>query len=175
LQTAANAGGNIAVTTRFIHSSGEWIEDTIGAQVDGRGLQAMGSTLTYLKRYALTAMLGIAADEDDDANSVDGNLAEVRDRKTENPKTKIEEKDARPIGSGTQFKPPEPEQISDDWKLWIEDFKGQINQAIGYTDARGIWSANNKPINALKKAHPNTYENLSSWVKSVSEQKPKAA
>ena len=81
IQTAGSSGGNVTITTRLIHGgSGEWIEETIGAAAEGRGLQALGSTLSYLKRYALTAMLGLAADEDDDGNGADGNLADVKDR-----------------------------------------------------------------------------------------------
>jgi hypothetical protein len=60
------------LTTMLLHSSGQWIAASmpIEAMEANRGtnaMQALGSTLTYLKRYALAAMLGVASDEDDDA------------------------------------------------------------------------------------------------------------
>lgn len=40
---------------------------------DGAGNQQLGSALTYMRRYALAAILGVVADEDDDGNAADGN------------------------------------------------------------------------------------------------------
>jgi hypothetical protein len=57
-----------AVLTRLMHASGQWIESRcpIPAQAD---MQKMGSAITYARRYSLSAICGIAADEDDDANA----------------------------------------------------------------------------------------------------------
>ena len=62
------------LTTMLLHSSGQWIAASmpIEAMEANRGtnaMQALGSTLTYMKRYALAAMLGVASDEDDDAGA----------------------------------------------------------------------------------------------------------
>lgn len=64
------------LTTMLLHSSGQWIAASmpVTAMEASRGtnaMQAFGSTLTYLKRYALAAMLGVASDEDDDASASD--------------------------------------------------------------------------------------------------------
>ncbi len=58
------------LSTRLIHSSGEWIEDEvhIPIEADQRVAQVVGGIITYLRRYALSAMLGIVADEDTDGN-----------------------------------------------------------------------------------------------------------
>jgi hypothetical protein len=42
-------------------------------RTDGGTIQALGSAITYLRRYAIQAILGIAAEEDDDANGAAGN------------------------------------------------------------------------------------------------------
>ena len=60
-----------SLTTMLLHESGEWLASTtpIDAMDPNRGtneMQAYGSTLTYLKRYALAAMLGVATEDDDD-------------------------------------------------------------------------------------------------------------
>ena len=68
--------GKYRLVTRLLHESGEQIESRTPLLVDGASNQEFGSALTYMRRYALTAMLGIAADEDDDANAADGNTVE---------------------------------------------------------------------------------------------------
>ena len=60
----------LSLTTILMHSSGEWISDEMAAFVVGNkgvnDLQAMGSTITYMRRYALSAMVGVATGDDDD-------------------------------------------------------------------------------------------------------------
>lgn len=165
IQTTSSANGTVIVTTRLAHSSGEWIEDSIGAASEGRELQAIGSALSYLKRYALTAMLGVAADEDDDANSADGNLADVKDR-------------GRGSSQGKGRDSPRlapAEVVGEDWRIWMEDLKKQIISEPDYTSGKAIWSANTKALKALKDSFPKTFDALQDWVKETCESKPKAA
>lgn len=76
------ADGKYRLVTRLLHESGESIESVTPLLVQGTGNQEFGSALTYMRRYALTALLGVAADEDDDANRADGNTVEQsRERK----------------------------------------------------------------------------------------------
>lgn len=64
---SATESGNLILTTRFSHSSGEWIEGSYPVAFDKP--QAMGSALTYAKRYSLASMCAISAEEDDDGNA----------------------------------------------------------------------------------------------------------
>lgn len=64
--------GTELVTTLY-HTSGQSIGSRTPLIVQEQGNQAFGSAITYMRRYALTALLGIAADEDDDANAAEGN------------------------------------------------------------------------------------------------------
>ena len=59
------------LTTILMHSeSGEYLQSTYLMPVAKQNdLQAVGSAITYARRYALGAILGLAIDEDDDANS----------------------------------------------------------------------------------------------------------
>jgi len=59
---------NILIT-KLMHSSGEWISGQQILKPVQDNPQGMGSAITYAKRYGLCAILGIVADEDDDANS----------------------------------------------------------------------------------------------------------
>ena len=58
----------MSLTTRITHSSGEWLEQTMTAPVSKPDPQGIGSCLTYMRRYALAAVVGVYQD-DDDANS----------------------------------------------------------------------------------------------------------
>ena len=57
--------GGLTLETRLLHSAGQWIAATYPLPSGGRA-QEMGSALTYAKRYSLSSMLGIAAEDDDD-------------------------------------------------------------------------------------------------------------
>lgn len=60
--------GFMALTTRIMHESGEWIEDTMRAAVPQSKLseiQAAGSVISYMRRYSLSAAFGIMTDDDD--------------------------------------------------------------------------------------------------------------
>lgn len=60
---------NTLVTT-LAHSSGQWVASEIPISIgDGRGLnasQVYGSALSYAKRYALAALVGVVASGEDD-------------------------------------------------------------------------------------------------------------
>jgi len=61
--------GRLLISTRLIHSSGECLEFGPLAGSVGGSWQQTGGGITYARRYALQAILNIAADEDDDAAS----------------------------------------------------------------------------------------------------------
>ncbi len=67
LQPATFDHNQATVTTRLIHSSGQWIASDISMPVAGDKAQAVGSAITYGRRYALQAMVGLAPDDDDGA------------------------------------------------------------------------------------------------------------
>ncbi len=66
---SANAG-SAEVETVLMHKSGQWISSIIQMGVEKGSMsmaQAVGSVITYARRYSLAAILGIAQ-TDDDAN-----------------------------------------------------------------------------------------------------------
>lgn len=78
----SDGGGRYRLVTTLTHESGQYITSETPLLVGGAGNQEFGSALTYMRRYALTALLGIAADEDDDANRADGNTIEQSRERT---------------------------------------------------------------------------------------------
>jgi hypothetical protein len=68
---AKDENGNIGVYTMLLHKSGEYIVfDPVLVPVPKKDAQGIGAAMTYARRYSLGAALGIATDEDDDANSI---------------------------------------------------------------------------------------------------------
>lgn len=67
--TLTNDKGEIGVQTRVMHTSGEYIEtDPLYLPNEKKNAQSAGSSITYARRYQLSAAFGIASDEDDDGN-----------------------------------------------------------------------------------------------------------
>ena len=66
--------------TLLTHKSGQWLKSEVGIG-SASTYQDLGSAITYLKRYSYCAILGIVADDDDDANAACGNKAVMTDLK----------------------------------------------------------------------------------------------
>jgi len=65
-QETAAVDNTVGVNTRLLHKSGQWIDyGPLFFPTSGDPRQS-GSALTYARRYALTAALGITTTEDDD-------------------------------------------------------------------------------------------------------------
>lgn len=78
-------GRKITVTTLLIHTTGEWFESDISMEIvktwdkeakqwkESAGPQAVGSCITYGKRYGISALLNVVSEgEDDDGESAQG-------------------------------------------------------------------------------------------------------
>jgi hypothetical protein len=70
-QLVDSAEGRPVVVTTLLHSSGQYIATTTPILMDKNSMQALGSGITYARRYALAAICGIASDEDDDAEAAE--------------------------------------------------------------------------------------------------------
>lgn len=71
IQLPNTEGQILRLITMLAHSSGQWIANEFclpATMRDRFDAQAIGSALTYGRRYALQAILGVAADVDDDGN-----------------------------------------------------------------------------------------------------------
>lgn len=60
---------DIILETILMHVSGEWISGKYPVRPVKTDPQAMGSAITYARRYSFSAITGIASEEDDDGNS----------------------------------------------------------------------------------------------------------
>lgn len=60
--------GKYCLETMLMHTSGEWISESYEMQPTKNDPQGAGSVITYQRRYALGAILGLNIDVDDDGN-----------------------------------------------------------------------------------------------------------
>lgn len=67
IQTTKSDSEKVTVLTTLAHESGQWIRGEISLRPVKNDPQSYGSALTYARRYALAAIVGIATGEDDDA------------------------------------------------------------------------------------------------------------
>ena len=74
IQMPVGHDNQIGVRTVYMHTSGEWISSVVVSPiVESRQMnvyQSVGSAITYFRRYSLSAFVGIASDEDNDASTV---------------------------------------------------------------------------------------------------------
>jgi hypothetical protein len=73
--------GRVSIRTMLLHESGTLDCGTVATTVTVRGgneAQALGSALTYLRRYALSAIAGVA--QEDDETHMFGDLSEEANR-----------------------------------------------------------------------------------------------
>ncbi|ASN69319.1 putative single-stranded DNA-binding protein 1 [uncultured Caudovirales phage] len=69
-----NDNGNVGVETLLLHTSGQFIQyDPLYMKPEKNTPQAIGSCITYSRRYSISAIFGITSDEDDDGNQATGN------------------------------------------------------------------------------------------------------
>ncbi len=59
----------VIVATMLIHASGEFISDQLSMNIQKDSPQAIGSAITYARRYSLASLAGVVSDEDDDAEA----------------------------------------------------------------------------------------------------------
>jgi hypothetical protein len=84
LQSPTFDGEVLTVETIVMHAEGGWIKSNINVRPGKPDAQGLGSAITYLRRYALMSLAGVAPEDDD------GNAASVTGdggKRFEQPKT----------------------------------------------------------------------------------------
>lgn len=80
VQLTEGDGNTCGVTTILLHSSGEWIKGKISARPVKADPQGIGSCLTYLRRYSLSAIAGVCPEDDDGNEASRQNKREVEEQ-----------------------------------------------------------------------------------------------
>ena len=138
----------LSVETLLMHESGEWIRGMMPAQLDETksGSQAVGSAVSYAKRYGFCALIGVAADMDDDANMGDGNTVRESSRAApKSPDEKDQDAWGGPLG-----------------KVALKKAIGEILQDVdGATDTETLFGIINAPH--FKEIEKQAKADLPTW------------
>jgi len=93
--------------TILMHESGEWIRSRtkISMSEGKNAMQAYGSALTYARRYALSAIVGISQDDDDANSAGDSSTIGKKPTPQQKPPTTTQQgqrpPSSQPVGSAT--------------------------------------------------------------------------
>lgn len=72
IQSPVREEGLVGVKTLLLHTSGQHIEfEPVLMPLEKQSAQGVGAAITYSRRYSLSAILGIASEDDDDALSLE--------------------------------------------------------------------------------------------------------
>jgi len=105
VQGAGITDQHVTLTTRLMHTSGQWIEETAGATPKDFMPQSVGATVQYLRRYGYQGMVGATAvGEDDDGETAQGRVdpAVKYAKGPVAPTTPNEKNEKNPIGDDQQ-------------------------------------------------------------------------
>ena len=137
---------NWTLITLLTHKSGQWIKSELPISLNnGADYQALGSAITYIKRYSYCAILGIVADADDDANAACGNEAVVKDRHTST---------ANAAYTGAQ----------------LQDALARLNQCKTKPEATALWNELSKSCPALCTKSSEFYKAVATALHTLPEQ-----
>lgn len=140
-QTVAGADGVFFVNTT-LWKGDEKIESMCPIMcAAGAGAQQFGSAMTYARRYSMAAIVGIAAEEDDDANAAQD--AKPQQRTATPPKP--------------QNHPPADPFAGNDWVAWGENFVAAIKACRSVDEARDEFASRSTELAAMKAEAPAVY------------------
>jgi len=132
--------------TVLLHSLGQWIGHDLPL-VHKDNPQEYGSELTYKRRYGIVALLGVAADEDDDGNTASGNqITERVERHPPLPRPSIPTSKPAPVMAS----PPNPDPRDIPFAATAEETKRELLKAIRTVEVQLALTASHQ-TNCRKK------------------------
>lgn len=71
IQTVEDREPEAVLVTTLVHTSGQWMKSIFPLFVTKKDSQSLGSAITYARRYALQAMIGICPIDDDGESAME--------------------------------------------------------------------------------------------------------
>lgn len=128
MQITETLDSAILLHTRLIHTSGEWISSTYPVSHIGKH-QEMGASLTYAKRQALSAMVAVAGEDDDDGNEAT-------------------QQTLKPAAFTKPAKKANANEYDEEKSAAVHDqMIGELNDCVSKEDLRA-WATKNAPLKA---------------------------
>lgn len=127
-------GDMLVLNTYLMHSSGQWIRSRMPIISVKTTPQAIGSAVTYMRRYTLAAIVGVAPGDDDDGNAAEDKSG--RDQKF------------------VRYQIPVPTQKPDGYDEFIETMNLRGNKESAYL-AKLVKETNRTEMQIIKAAMKN--------------------
>lgn len=83
IQLVEDGMDKATVETMLVHSSGEWIRNRLSLKPKANDPQSIGSAITYARRYALAAIVGVCPIDDDGEAAMGRKESSQKERKSE--------------------------------------------------------------------------------------------
>lgn len=122
-QTMHFQDGQHFLITTLGHSSGQWLKSMAPIIVKAEKIdaQSFGSAVTYQRRYALSAIVGVSTEVDDDGNNA---VSKAHQKPEEAPKPKEVSKPLDPLSENQK------EELKVLWEQCPEDIKENVKSSL---------------------------------------------
>lgn len=149
------AGSNVNhLITTLVHADGGHIESAVNLPAENYGdIKNFGAAISYLRRYAYTALVCVAADDDLDEDGQEP--SDGQSQQSRAPASQAQQQDARlPLYSDEQFKTNLPA-----WQRGVTEGKTTPERIIKMVSSKAILSPKQvKAIQALAQKNGETQE-----------------
>lgn len=140
----------------LLHESGEQMAGEYPLPVDVKSPQAMGSAITYARRYALCSVTGVSPDDDDDAAAAEGAKASRRAEQQEEVSKELADARDKVRGAwAVQFGAFDGDQAAELFRTWAQGkgtlggaTAGQLSNFAGYIHTLPLADAGSDPNQA---------------------------
>jgi hypothetical protein len=170
---------SVALETILMHTSGQWISSVFSMPVSKHDAQAVGSAITYARRYALAAVVGIAP-EDDDGNLASGK-SETAKAAYSKPVAVIKQpvaeiKESVAVIKETEIKQPVAMQGTGEWAIaitpvpggtmadWIEaaasSIRFSLEMCTNDIDCKTLYRSNKEIYDCIQQNDKDCYDQL---------------
>ncbi len=155
IQAPQFEGETMFLETILLHQSGERMTSRYPLRPAKQDPQGFGSAITYAKRYAISAMLGVIADEDDDGNAAsNGNHKPAQQTQRDAIQTPMQP---------TQDDP----DVTEGVKNWVLKEKGKLAMLTRLPDLLMWQDEREAELHRLLKKAPEHHKDLMAYYQQV--------
>ena len=129
IQSTFLDGELLMLTTRLVHSSGQWMEGVYPVCKFPIAQQQAGSAMTYAKRYSLFAMAGIAGEDDDGTEASKTVTPASEKRGAAAPKKPSDPHNSNPF---------DDEQATPNYEELLARFDADLTHQLTYSGVEGV-------------------------------------
>lgn len=165
-QTLEHDDGYYVLTTT-LHWENQFMSSVTPIIISGGSNQEFGSALTYMKRYALAALVGVAPDEDDDGNAADGNEVKAMQESKRSPAPPVSDPIKPPTTPGPEvdFNPDRIDIPLDQdglpvWMEWGKLFMAMARRAPSNEALQELCANNAETMEVMKEEAAKLYKNM---------------